>query len=169
HRAIDFVVDLALFGEKRLGAVLQLAQDERRNLRRREFAVAETDPNHTAGLSTYSKREVLRFMLHVLAALAHEALDRIGSPLRVGQQPALRLPSDDDRAVVVEGHNGRHEAVAAPVTDHERDAVFHVGDKRVRGPEIDPDDFAHITATIATMDTKDTKIQEAWSPSCPLW
>ena len=42
-RAIDFVVDLALLGEERFGAALQLAQDERRDLRRRELAIAEAD------------------------------------------------------------------------------------------------------------------------------
>ena len=33
HRAIDLVVELALLGEELLGAVLQLAQDEGRDLR----------------------------------------------------------------------------------------------------------------------------------------
>ena len=36
--AIDVRIDLALLGEVLLGAVLQLAQDERRDLRRRELA-----------------------------------------------------------------------------------------------------------------------------------
>ena len=47
-RAIDFGIDLALRGEVLLGAALQLAQDERRNLRRRELALAEADPDDAA-------------------------------------------------------------------------------------------------------------------------
>ena len=48
HRAIDFGVDLALRCEELLGAPLQLAQDERRDLRRRELAIAEPDPHDAA-------------------------------------------------------------------------------------------------------------------------
>ena len=47
-RAIDLGIDLALLGEELLGAVLQLAQDERRDLRRRELALAEPDPDDAA-------------------------------------------------------------------------------------------------------------------------
>ena len=50
-RAIDLVVDLALLGEKRFGAVLQLAQDEGGNLGRRELAVAEADADDAAGFA----------------------------------------------------------------------------------------------------------------------
>ena len=53
--------------------------------------------------------EVLGLVLHVLDALAHEALDRIDGALRVGQQPALRLAADVDRAVVAERDDRRHQ------------------------------------------------------------
>ena len=60
HRAVDFVVELALLGEERLGAVLQLAQDERRDLRRRELLVAEADADDAAGLAADAEREMAR-------------------------------------------------------------------------------------------------------------
>ena len=83
HRAIDFVVELALLGEERLGAALQLAQDERGNFRRRELPVAEADPHDPAGFAARrgtaagcaSSRTSSR-------ALAHEALHRIHGALR---------------------------------------------------------------------------------------
>ena len=56
-RAIDFGVELALLGEERLGAVLQLAQDERGDLRRRELAVAEADPHDAAGFAADAERK----------------------------------------------------------------------------------------------------------------
>ena len=50
HRTIDIRLDLALLGKVLLGAALELAQDEGRDLGRRELTPAETDPHHSAGI-----------------------------------------------------------------------------------------------------------------------
>ena len=54
--AVDFVVDFALLCEERLGAVLEFAQDERRNLWRRELAVAKTDADDSADVAADAER-----------------------------------------------------------------------------------------------------------------
>ncbi len=144
YRAVHLVVELSLPGKERFRAPLQLAQHERRNLRRRELAVAEADANDAARVAADAKREIGRFVLHVVDALAHETLDRVRGPRRLGrEQPPLRLTSDVRRSVALDRHDRRHEPVAALVADHERHAVLHVGDQRVRRAEVDSDDFAH--------------------------
>src|SRR5215470_15352181 len=50
-RAIDLVIDVTLRREELLGSVLQIAQDERGDLWRRELAVAEPDPDDAARLA----------------------------------------------------------------------------------------------------------------------
>src|SRR5207247_1871730 len=137
---IDLDVGLTLSGEPRFGALLQLAQDERGDLRRRELAIAEADPDDRLALAADAEREMVRLMLHIAAALAHEPLDGVRRPLRVGQQPALGLVSDDDGSVFLYRHDRRYERLAARVADHRRHAVLDVGDKRVGSPEIDADD-----------------------------
>ena len=78
-----------------LGAALQLAQDERGDLRRRELAVAEADPDDAAGSPPTRNGNSARLVADVVDALAHEALDGVDRALRVGQQPPLRLAADD--------------------------------------------------------------------------
>ena len=148
-RAIDFGIDLALGGEELLGAMLQLAQDERGNLRRRELALAEADADDAAGFAGDAERQQLRLVAHVVDALAHEALDGVDGARRLGQEPPLRLAADEDRAVGADRHDRRHERVAALVADHDRRAVLHVRDEAVGGAEIDADDFAHSTTVFA--------------------
>ena len=50
-RAIDLEVELALLAEVIFGAVLQLAQHERGDLRRRELPVAQADADDAAGIA----------------------------------------------------------------------------------------------------------------------
>ena len=112
-RAVDLVVELALLGEERLGAMLQLAQDERRNLGRRELLVAEADRGRRRPLRRRCGTGNGSARPDVVGALAHEPLHRVDGALRVGQQPALRLAADEDRALVADRHDRRHQPVAA--------------------------------------------------------
>ena len=143
HRAIDLEIELTLLAKEFLGAMLQLAQHERGDLGRRERAPADVDAHHTARLSPDAERQQRGIAADVLDAAAHEALHRIHRARRRRQQPALRLASDEDRAVLVDRHDRRHEGVARRVTDHLRHTVAHVGDEAVGGAEIDADDFTH--------------------------
>ena len=158
HGAIDFVVELALLGEERLRAVLELAQHKGGNLRRRELLVADADAKDTT-VAADPKWKMTRFILDVVASLAHEALHRIDRALRVDQQPPLRFASDVDGAFVAKRHDGRHEAIALLVANDLGRAVLDIGDEGVGGAEIDADDFAHITAE-ATQRTQRTQRQE---------
>ena len=147
--AVDFVVDHALFGEERLRPMLQLAQDERRDFRRRELAAAESDADHASGFAADPEREMARFVADVLDAFAHEALHRVGRVAGIGQQAALRFASDVHRSALVDRHDRRHQSISALVADDDRRAVLHVCDQRVRGAEIDPDDFAHALSSLS--------------------
>ena len=97
HRAIDVRIDFALCGEMRLGAVLQLAQDEGRDLGRGEFPIAESDLDDAAGVAADLERKETRLVADVVDALAHEPLHRVDGAARIGQQPPLRLASDEHR------------------------------------------------------------------------
>ena len=79
--AIDLGIDVALLGEERFGAVLQLAEDEGRDLRRRELAVAEPDADHAARLAGDAERKQPRFVADVVDALAHEPLHGVDGAL----------------------------------------------------------------------------------------
>jgi hypothetical protein len=59
-RAIDLEVELALLLEMLLGTALQLAQDERGNLGRRELAVRDADANDSTRLAGDAEREQRR-------------------------------------------------------------------------------------------------------------
>ena len=150
--AIDFVVDLALLGEERLGAALQLAQDERRDLGRRELAVAEADPARRRRLRRSTRNgSRLASSLDVVEALAHEALDGIDRARRVGQQAPLRFAADVDRPVRRRRHDRRQQRVAAAVADDDGHAVLHVGDQAVGRAEIDADDAGSLSSVSRSM------------------
>ena len=139
--AVDFVVELALLGKKRFGAVLQVAQDERGNLRRRELARAEADPDDAAGIAADAERQQARLAAHIVDAFAHEALHRIDGARGVGQQAPLRFAADVDGAVLGRRHDGRHQRVAAAIANDDGHAVFHERDEAVGRPEVDADDL----------------------------
>ncbi len=60
HGAIDLEIELALLAEMLLGALLQLAQHERRDLRRRELPVADADAHDAAGIAADAERQQRR-------------------------------------------------------------------------------------------------------------
>ena len=148
HRAVDFVVGFTLRGKKRFRATLQLAEDQRRNLGRRELALAETDPQHAAGIADDSERKMALFVAHVVPPLPHEPLDRIGRALRIDQQPPLRVDADRHHAVFAHRHNRRDERITGLVTEHDRHAVADIGNEGVRGAEINTNHFAHIMESL---------------------
>ena len=61
--------------------------------------------------------------------------------LRVGDGLALGLVADEPVALVGERDDGRGEAVAVLVRDDLDLGPLHHGDDRVRGAEVDADDF----------------------------
>ena len=142
-RAIDLEIELALLAEMLLGPVLELLQDERRDLRRRELSIADTQPDDTAGITGDPKPQELRIVDHVLHATAHEPLHRVHRPCGSGEEASLGLAADEHRAGLVERHDRRHERVAGGVADHDRLPALCVGYEAVGGAEIDADNFTH--------------------------
>ena len=111
HGAVHLEVELAFLPEI-LGAPLQLSQDEGRDLRRRLLALADADAHHPAGLAADAEWQQLSFAADVVDAAAHEALHGIDGAVGLGQQPALRLAADVDRAIGGERDHRQHQAVA---------------------------------------------------------
>ena len=162
-RAIDFRINLALLGEERLGAVLQLAQDEGGDLRRRELAGAQSDLDDAARIAGETKREQPRLVADVVDALAHEALHGVDRAAGIGQKTTLGLAPDVYRLILGNRHDRRQQRVAAAIADHDGHAVLHVGDEAVGGAEIDADDFAHMQRA-SGFGLRDFGHGQAWSP-----
>ena len=147
--AVDFVVHFALLGEERLGAALQLPQDERRDLGRRELAFAQADSDHASALAADAERQQARLALDVVEALAHEALDGVNRVRRVRQQAPLRFPADIDGPIRPGRHDRGQQRVAATVANDDGHAVLHVRDQAVGRPEIDANDTAHCVSSLS--------------------
>ena len=60
-----------------------------------------------------------------------------------------RLTSDEHGPVFGNGNYRRDQPVAAPVANHDRHAVLHVGDQRVGSAEVDADDFAQLLSSFS--------------------
>ena len=131
HRAIDFVVELALLGEERLGAVLQLAQDERGNLRRRELARRRgRSARRRPARRRRGTEAALASSLHVVDALAHEALHRVDA-CAARRSAAAAAPRGRRRSC--RRRRPRRPTAPAPspllIANHDRHAVLDVGDQ----------------------------------------
>ena len=81
------------------GALFQLAQHERGNLRRRELAIADADADDASGFAADPERQQCRFVAHVVDAAAHESLDRVDacatepvSSRRCASRPTKMVP-----------------------------------------------------------------------------
>lgn len=95
------------------------------------------------GIGADRERKQPRFVADIVEALAHEALDGIDRARRLGREPSLRFAAYVDGAVGRSRDHRRHEAVADPIANDDRDAVLDVGDEAIGRSEIDPYDFAH--------------------------
>ena len=142
---VDLRIDIALLGKERLGAVLQFAEDERRDFRRGEFPLAEPDADDAPRFAGDAEWEEARFVTNVVEPFAHEPLDGVHGTVRVGEQPALRFAPDIDR-FVVRRHDRRHQRAAVGIANDDGHAVLHEGDEAVGGAQINSDDFAHVSA-----------------------
>ena len=149
-RAIDLRVDFALAGKELLRPALQLAEDEGGNLRRRELACSEPDPDDARRIAANRERKQPRVVADVGEPLPHEALDGVDRAARVGHQPALRFATDVDRPISRHRDNRRDEPIARPIPNDERHAVLHVRHQAVGRAEVDADDFAHKAQELTT-------------------
>ena len=85
--------------QRRFRVLLQLAQDERGDLRRRESLLAQHHADDRLAAFRDTEREELQFLLHVGDAAAHQALHRIDGAVGMIDQFAAGRVADDDVAV----------------------------------------------------------------------
>ena len=128
-------------GEIALGIALELAQDERGNLRRREGLVAQLDAQHFARREVVgqAEREELQLVLNVFDAAAHQALDAIHCALGSLDQIFAGGIADDDLVVLIERDDRGHEVQPIFAGDDDGAVLLHVRDQRVGGAEVDSD------------------------------
>ena len=138
HRDDRLAHGLAEVGFRRL---LQLAQDHRRDFRRRVKLAVDVHLHRFIGAAGDLVRHQLLFAGHFLTAPAHEALDRINGAPRVGHGLPLGRVADEAVAFVGEGHHAGRQAVAFLVGDHFDFVAFHHGHDGVGRPQVDADDF----------------------------
>ena len=128
--------------EKALRVALELAEDERGNLRRRKGLVSQLDAQNFAGLQVFGQAEgeELQLFLDVFNAAAHQALDRVDGAFRGLDQISARGIADDGLTVFVERDDRRDEIQTIVARDHDRVLPLHEGHERIRGAQVDADD-----------------------------
>ncbi len=133
------------FAKVAFGPILQLAKNERRNLRRCENFVAKLDADDTLTGWIDAEREELKLALNVGGAAAHEAFDGIDGALGLGEQSAPRRLADDDAAVGIEADNGRAKRVAVRSRNTLRLTRLRIDvrDEAVGGAEVNADCASH--------------------------
>ena len=131
--------------EVRLGVRLELLEDHRRDLRRRELRALGLD----AGVVVRPLHDLVGDDLHLLRDLvvlaAHEPLDREDRVLGIRDLLALRGRADEPLAVTPEGDDGRCRAPALGVRDDGGLGSLEDGHARVRRPEVDADGLGHVS------------------------
>ena len=137
------------FAEVVFGGFLHLAQDLGADLLRCELGAADLDPRVAVvgghDLVRHQVDVLLHFLLGELAA--DQALHRVQRVLRVRDSLALGRRADKDLAVVLVGHDRRRGARTLAVLDHLGGVAFHDRHARVRGAEVDADDFCHVVCS----------------------
>ena len=139
-----------LLAEVRLSVGLQLLEDHRRDLGRRELLGVPKNDLHAAvrrGLDLVRDHLQGPLDLRVGEAPAHEALDRVDRVLGVRDRLALRDLADKALSALRERDDRRRDPSAFRVRDDRRLATFHVGHRRVRCSEVNADDFCHFSSS----------------------
>ena len=123
------------------GRFLELAQDQRRDFRRRVLLVAGLDLHVVLRSADDLVGNDLLFAGHFVVPAAHEPLDRKDRAARVSDRLALGRLADQRLALVGKRHHARRQPVALLVGNDLGLFAFHNSHDRVGGSQIDPDDF----------------------------
>ena len=124
-----------------LGRLLELAQDQRRDFRRRVLLAVDVDLDQFVRSADDLVGDQLLFGLHLVVAPAHEALDREDGAPGVGDRLPLGRVADQPVALVGEGDDAGRQPVAFLVGDDLDLAPFHDGHDGVGRSQVDADDF----------------------------
>ncbi len=136
-----------LVAEECLSIGLQLAEDHRRDLGRRELpAVGEDDLDATVARLTDLVRDLLQRSLHlgVGETPPHEALDRVDRVLGVRDRLSLRDLADQTFPALGERDDGRRDPSTFRVRDDRGLPTLHVRHGRVGGAQVDTNDLWHV-------------------------
>ena len=136
-----------LVAEVALGRLLQLAEDQRRDLRRGLLLAAGLDLDVVAGAADDLVGDHLLLVLDLAVPAAHEPLDRVDGAPGVGDRLPLGRLADQGLALAGEGHHRGGDPAPLLVGDHRHVAAFHHRDDAVGGPQVDADDllaFCHV-------------------------
>ena len=135
HRLADLVAQVAL------GRLLELAEDHRRDLRRRVVLAADPDLDEVVGPADDLVGDHLLLGPDLVVAPAHEPLDRVDRPRRVGHRLPLGRLADQGLALGGERDDRRRQPAPLLVGDDRDIAPFHHRDHAVGRPQVDPDDL----------------------------
>src|SRR5262249_40418709 len=133
------------FAEMRFGPVLELPQDEGRNLGRGEELVAQTNPNDIPARGINAEREKAQLVLNVANPAAHQALDRVNAAIWLREQATARRLADDNAAVLIHADHRRTQRAAAWADDANRFARLRIGisHQAIGRAQIDSDNASH--------------------------
>ena len=160
------IVEVRRDGDDRLGDLLpqvglrvgpQLLEDHRADLGRRvALAVGQNDadPVRFGILLDLVGHELLAALyFRVIPATPHEALDRVDGIRRVRDGLALRQLADEPLPSLGEGDDRRNGASTFGRGDDGGLPALHHGHDRVRRPEVDADDLAHLCSLLLVADS----------------
>src|SRR5207253_826190 len=95
----------------RLGGFLELAQDERRDLRRRVLLAVDIDLYKIVRPAGNLVGDEFFFGLDLIVTATHEALDRVDRASGVGDRLSLRRVANQALAFVGEGHDAGGQTI----------------------------------------------------------
>ena len=136
---------LDLLAEIRLGRLLHLAQDERRNLARAVLLAVGLDPGVAVG-GLHDLEGHQRHLLRdhrVVEAAPDQALHRVQGLHRIGDGLALGGLANQPLTGVGESDHRGGRPRTLGILDDLGVAAFHHSDARVGRPEVDTNDFCH--------------------------
>ena len=142
--------------EVRLGVVLELLEDHRRDLRRRVLGPLRSDTRVVVRALDDLVGDDLHLLGDLVELAAHEPLDREDRVLGVRDLLALRRCADEPLAVTAEGDDGRCRAPALGVRDDGGLGSLEDGHARVGRPEVDADGLCHGAAPCLSDDISKT-------------
>ena len=137
HRRVDAVAEVGL------GVRLQLLEDHRADLRRRELLAAGLHARVAVRAGDDLEGDDLLLLLDLRLLAAHEALDREHRVLGVRDRLALGRRADEALAAIRESDHRGSGARALGVLDHGGLAALEDGHARVGRAQIDADRLAH--------------------------
>src|SRR5205823_8310663 len=110
------------------GPLAHLLEYERGEFLRRVFAIGDSYSQHLSPIGTLALdnlvRDELEFLLQVRERSPHEPLDAENRVLGIGERAVAGRGADEDRAIVVEADDARHERDTVGVADNDRPAIL---------------------------------------------